>query len=93
MFSDVSALLQSCNNRSAHAASDRQGSLLGFESMMARPARPPKGRQRDYSSLIFAALITLPQRSISSCMYCRVFSTEPPNGTADIFLRRSCKSG
>src|SRR6266849_10502425 len=46
-----------------------------------------------HSSLMFAALITLPHRSTSACMYLDVLSTEPPKISAERFLRRSCNSG
>src|SRR5450631_1919594 len=51
------------------------------------------GASSDYWSLISAALITLPHRSTSSCMYFVALSAEPPNVSADSFLRRSCNSG
>lgn len=55
----------------------------------ARDARPGPA----HCSLMSAALITLPQRPTSSCMYLAVFSTEPPKTSADNFFKWSRMSG
>src|SRR4029079_15323999 len=53
----------------------------------------PCGSGSTHGNSILADLITAPHRSISSCKYLEVLSTEPPKISADNFCKRSCTWG